>query len=66
MSSPEAIFDALSMAQPSDSGEYELSEAVGLLEQAGFDVKPVEIAGPRVNVNTQEDIERASQLLEER
>ncbi|MFP9191296.1 sugar phosphate nucleotidyltransferase [Natrialbaceae archaeon A-CW1-1] len=62
---PEAIFDALALAQPSDRGEYELSEAVDLLVQAGFVVEPVEIAGSRVNVNTEEDLERASRLLEE-
>ncbi|WP_254807824.1 sugar phosphate nucleotidyltransferase [Natronosalvus amylolyticus] len=63
---PEAIFDALALAQPSDRGEYELSEAVGLLVSAGSVVEPVEIAGPRVNVNTEEDLERAGRLLEER
>ncbi|TYL39310.1 UTP--glucose-1-phosphate uridylyltransferase [Natronococcus pandeyae] len=62
---PTEIFHALELAAPSERGEYELSEAVGLLAAAGMDVQPVRIPGPRVNVNTTDDIERASRLLEE-
>jgi UDP-N-acetylglucosamine diphosphorylase / glucose-1-phosphate thymidylyltransferase / UDP-N-acetylgalactosamine diphosphorylase / glucosamine-1-phosphate N-acetyltransferase / galactosamine-1-phosphate N-acetyltransferase len=62
---PPAIFRALALATPSERGEYELSEAVGLLAAAGLTVEAVTVSGPRVNVNTPEDVERATLLLEQ-
>ncbi|ELY55729.1 sugar phosphate nucleotidyltransferase [Natronococcus jeotgali] len=58
------IFHALALARPADSGECELSEAVGLLAAAGRRVDPVRLPGSRVNVNTPADLERAERLLE--
>jgi len=61
---PEDVFHACALLQPSAEGEYQLSEAVGLLVQAGYVNETVSL-GERVNVNTPEDIERAAALLEE-
>lgn len=60
-----AIFDALSLLSPSDRGEYELSEAVGVLVRAGATVGAVELESKRVNVNTPADRDRAEALLAE-
>ena len=56
---PEAIFRACDLLRPGAEGEYQLSDAVGVLCRAGFEFAPVELEGWRVNVNTPEDIERA-------
>ncbi|WP_293033641.1 sugar phosphate nucleotidyltransferase [Natronococcus sp.] len=61
---PSEIFHALALAQPSDRGEYELSEAVGLLARAGRRVDAVRLPGSRVNINAPEDLERAERLLD--
>ena len=61
---PQSIFDALELLQPSARGEYELSEAVGLLVASGRRVEAVPIPGERVNVNTEADVERAERLFE--
>ncbi|AGB39010.1 sugar phosphate nucleotidyltransferase [Natronococcus occultus] len=61
---PPRIFHALALARPADSGEFELSEAVGLLARAGRRVDAVRLPGSRVNVNTPADRERAERLLE--
>jgi len=61
---PEDVFHACALLQPSAEGEYQLSEAVGLLIQAGYAIETVQL-GERVNVNTPEDIERAAALLGE-
>ncbi len=60
---PEAVFHACALVQPSETGEYELSEAVALLARAGYDITPVRFDGWRVNVNTPEDIHVAERLL---
>jgi len=60
---PEEVFHACALVQPSAEGEYQLSEAVGLLCRAGFDFETAEL-GPRVNVNEPADIERAAELIE--
>lgn len=60
---PAETFHACALVQPSADGEYQLSEAVGLLCRAGFDFETVEL-GERVNVNEPTDIERATALLE--
>jgi len=59
---PTDIFHACALVRPSAEGEYQLSEAVGLLVRAGYDVATVRV-GERVNVNTPADAERASELV---
>ena len=61
---PEDVFHACALLRPSGEGEYQLSEAVGLLVRAGYEVATVGL-GKRVNVNTPEDVERASELIRE-
>ena len=62
---PNDIFHACALLQPSAAGEYQLSEAVGLLIRAGYTVETVRL-GDRVNVNTPADIDRASELVRKR
>ena len=62
---PESIFDALRLLRPSDRGEYELTDAIGVLVRAGATVDAVELEAPRVNVNTEADVERAARLVRE-
>jgi len=62
---PETIVDALSLLSPSERGEYELTDAIGVLIRAGATVLAVETAGKRVNVNTEADLELASTLVED-
>ncbi|TKX61853.1 sugar phosphate nucleotidyltransferase [Halorubrum sp. GN12_10-3_MGM] len=59
---PEDVFHACALLRPSAEGEYQLSEAVGLLVRAGYEVETVRL-GERVNVNTPEDVGRASELV---
>jgi glucose-1-phosphate thymidylyltransferase len=59
---PEDVFHACALLRPSAEGEYQLSEAVGLLVRARYDVETVRL-GERVNVNTSEDVEQASELV---
>ncbi|MDB9235511.1 sugar phosphate nucleotidyltransferase [Halorubrum ezzemoulense] len=61
---PGDVFHACALAQPSAEGEYQLSEAVGLLVRAGYDIETVRL-GERVNVNTPADIEQAARLVRE-
>jgi glucose-1-phosphate thymidylyltransferase len=61
---PEGVFHACALLRLSAEGEHQLSEAVGLLVRAGYEVVTVRV-GERVNVNTSEDIERASELVRE-
>ena len=56
------IFHACALLRPSAEGEYQLSEAVGLLMRAGYEVPTVRV-GERVNLNTLEDMWRASELV---
>jgi glucose-1-phosphate thymidylyltransferase len=60
---PEDVFHACALLRPSAESEYQLSEAAGLLVRAGYEVATVRL-GERVNVNTPEDVERASELVE--
>ncbi len=60
---PEEVFHACALVSPSAEGEYQLSEAVGLLVRAGYDVETVRL-GERVNVNTPEDVARAAALVD--
>ena len=63
---PTEIFPALRLVQPSDRGEIELADAVGLLISARMHVQAVPIEGPRVNVNTPEDITQAEKVISSR
>ena len=56
------IFHACALLWPSVGGEYQLSEAVGLLMRAGYEAATVRVGG-RVNVNTPADVERAAELV---
>jgi glucose-1-phosphate thymidylyltransferase len=60
---PEDIFHACALLRPSAEGEYQLSEAVGLLVRARYEIETARL-GERVNVNTPEDVERASDLID--
>ncbi|WP_135534385.1 sugar phosphate nucleotidyltransferase [Halostella pelagica] len=57
------IFHACHLVQPSDRGEYELTDAIGLLIGSGRTVETVELDGWRVNVNTESDIEGVERQL---
>ncbi|MDB9281513.1 nucleotidyltransferase family protein [Halorubrum ezzemoulense] len=59
---PEDIFHACALLRPSAEGEYQLSEAVGLLVRAGYEVATVRLS-ERVNVNTPDEVERAEKLV---
>jgi glucose-1-phosphate thymidylyltransferase len=59
---PADVFHACALLRPSAEGEYQLSEAVGLLMRAGYEVETVRL-GERVNVNTPADVERSSGLV---
>ncbi|MCU4926489.1 sugar nucleotidyltransferase [Halobacteria archaeon AArc-dxtr1] len=60
-----AIFHACQLVQPSDRGEYELSEAVDLLLQSGRTIDAIGLEGWRIDVGYPEDRERAEQRLRE-
>jgi glucose-1-phosphate thymidylyltransferase len=63
---PKEVFAALELCRPSDRGEYELPDAIGVLVRAGARVEAVELGRERVNVNTPEDRERVEKLLDGR
>jgi dTDP-glucose pyrophosphorylase len=56
------IFHACALLWPSAEGEYQLSEAVGLLIRAGYDVATVRV-DERVNMNTLAEVARASETV---
>jgi len=60
-----AIFHACKLVQPSNRGEYELSEAVDLLIRSGRTIDALRIDGWRIDVGYPEDRERAEQRLQE-
>ncbi|WP_255291462.1 sugar phosphate nucleotidyltransferase [Natrinema sp. CBA1119] len=59
---PEDVFEACKLVQLSAEGEYQLSEAVGLLVSAGYAIETVQI-DERVNFNQPDDIDRARELV---
>jgi glucose-1-phosphate thymidylyltransferase len=59
------VFHACHLVQPSDRGEYELTDAIDLLLRSGRDIETVELDGWRVNVNTKSDIEAAERRLDQ-
>ncbi|WP_224270054.1 UTP--glucose-1-phosphate uridylyltransferase AglF [Haloprofundus salinisoli] len=58
-----AIFHACHLVQPSERGEYEISEAINLLIQSGRTIDVLRLKGWRVDVGYPEDRERATKLL---
>ncbi|USZ69730.1 sugar nucleotidyltransferase (plasmid) [Halorussus salilacus] len=58
-----AIFHACHLVQPSNRGEYEISEAIDLLIQSGRTIDAIRMDGWRVDVGYPEDRERAERLL---
>ena len=59
-----AIFHACHLVQPSNRGEYELSDAIQLLIQSGRSIEAVPMEGWRVDVGYPEDRERVESKLE--
>ncbi|NGM69075.1 sugar nucleotidyltransferase [Natronolimnobius sp. AArcel1] len=60
-----AIFHACHLVQPSDRGEYELSDAIDLLIHSGRTIDALRMEGWRIDVGYPEDRGRATQRLEE-
>jgi glucose-1-phosphate thymidylyltransferase len=58
-----AIFHACKLVQPSNRGEYELSEAIDLLLRSGRTIHAVEMDGWRVDVGYPEDRDEAERRL---
>jgi glucose-1-phosphate thymidylyltransferase long form len=58
-----AIFHACHLVQPSDRGEYELSDAIDLLLQSGRRIEAIPMDGWRIDVGYPEDRDRAEQRL---
>jgi len=59
-----AIFHACHLVQPSDRGEYEISDAVDLLIHSGRTIDALRMDGWRVDVGYPADREEAERLLE--
>jgi dTDP-glucose pyrophosphorylase len=60
---PPEIFPACRIVRPSARGEYELPDAIDLLIYSGYRVETVQFEGWKLNINTEEDIERAERKL---
>ena len=58
-----AIFHACHLVQPSDRGEYELSDAVDLLIQSGRTIDAIGLDGWRIDVGYPEDRDEAEKRL---
>ena len=58
-----AIFHAAHLVQPSDRGEYELSDAIDLLLQSGRTIDAVKLDGWRIDIGYPEDRDRAEKRL---
>ncbi|MDS0222821.1 sugar nucleotidyltransferase [Haloarcula sp. S1AR25-5A] len=58
-----AIFKACRLVQPSDRGEYELSDAIDLLMESGRTIDAVGLDGWRIDVGYPEDRDTAEQRL---
>jgi glucose-1-phosphate thymidylyltransferase len=58
-----AILHACHLVQPSDRGEYEITDAVNLLLQSGRTIDAIRMDGWRVDVGYPEDRERAEERL---
>ncbi|WP_353635048.1 UTP--glucose-1-phosphate uridylyltransferase AglF [Halobacterium sp. NMX12-1] len=60
-----AIFHACHLVQPSNRGEYEISEAIDLLIQSGRTIDAIGLEGWRIDVGYPEDREEAEERLGE-
>jgi glucose-1-phosphate thymidylyltransferase len=60
-----AIFYACHLVQPSDRGEYELSDAIDLLIQSERTIDAIRMNGWRIDVGYPEDRDEAERRLEE-
>jgi len=60
-----AIFEACKLVQPSDRGEYELSDAIDLLMESGRTIDAVRLDGWRIDVGYPKDRDAAEQRLRE-
>ena len=60
-----AIFHACELVQPSNRGEYEISEAVDLLIRSGRTIDAVQLDGWRLDIGYPEDREEAERRLRE-
>jgi glucose-1-phosphate thymidylyltransferase len=59
-----AIFHACHLVQPSNRGEYELSEAIDLLIHSGRTIDAVRMDGWRMDIGYPEDRDRAEERLQ--
>jgi len=59
-----AIFHACHLVQPSNRGEYEISDAVDLLLQSGRTIDAIRMDGWRIDVGYPEDRDKAEQFLQ--
>jgi len=60
-----AIFHACHLVQPSNRGEYEISEAVDLLIQSGRTIDAIGLEGWRIDIGYTKDRDEAEELLQE-
>jgi len=58
-----AIFHACHLVQPSNRGEYEISEAIDLLLQSGRTIDAIRMDGWRIDIGYPEDREEAERRL---
>ncbi|MFW6385376.1 MAG: UTP--glucose-1-phosphate uridylyltransferase AglF [Halodesulfurarchaeum sp.] len=61
-----AIFHACHLVQPSDRGEYELSDAVDLLIESGRTIDAIRMDGWRIDVGYPEDRDEAEKRMQEK
>lgn len=59
-----AIFQACHLVQPSDRGEYELTDAVNLLIESGRTIEGVELEGWRMDIGYPKDRDKAEDKLQ--
>ncbi len=60
-----AIFHACHLVQPSNRGEYEISEAIDLLIQSGRTIDAIGLEGWRIDIGYPEDRDEAEKRLQE-
>jgi dTDP-glucose pyrophosphorylase len=59
-----AIFHACHLVQPSNRGEYEISDAIDLLLHSGRTIDAIRMDGWRIDVGYPDDRDEAEQRLE--
>ncbi len=60
-----AIFHACHLVQPSDRGEYEITDAVNLLLQSGRTIDAIALEGWRLDIGYPEDRDEAEERLQD-